>query len=642
MITKIKKMPLLIAAFALCLLAAIAGITGMGSQTASAAYETTYDSAYSFYFENYDAEYDISSNRHISVTEKLTVVYNGTMNTGFIKTIPINGGELVRNVEAYEISNGKQIAVDYTVYTEYGDDVEYFCIDIGDSSRKSGTTHVYLIKYDYNLTKAQEGADCLYLNVIGVDRSVNNVIENASVTLLLPDGYTNGECFVGKLGSETAKNFVTTEENGRTVLSLTNLSLAYNEGVTFKMNFTSGSLSTYFEFTPFIFVIVAVILLVVMLVLRMLLFNKHPLTPVVNFEAPNSMDPLLMGKFIDNKVNSEDITAMIFYWADKGYLKINLDNQDDPTLIRIVRGLPASSPDYEQLMFSQLFGNRDAVRPSELRNRFYSTVEQVTARVNQRAKGLYDSKSIGISVIFALLGGALLGIAPLLLGILQINAGFLYYYAFLALLPALIIYGVAETVKYYSLKLTSKKKLLLLSGIVLLCAVFTALYVWLVPSYLMGWLSKLLLCVITCAEIGGSVLIISRTKEYTQTLNQIVGFRNFILLAEKERLEALIEEDPQFYYHILPYAQVLNVSDKWEDKFKDITVQPPQWMTTSMVGTAIRFHIINSIIRNSMVRMGSHMVARPASTGAGGSGRGGFSGGGHVGGGHGGGGFRGR
>lgn len=638
---RLKNLPAIFAALALLLAAACVLLSGSSRITAANAEERSSES-YSFYFESYDVTYDISSDRSMSVTQYLTINYTGSANTGFIQYIPVNGGELVRNVEAYDIVNGVPQSVPFTVYSESVDDVAFICVDIGDYSTKSGV-YPYLIKYDYYMTKAQEGKDVFYLNAIGVDRLKGCDIKKATVTLILPDGYIDGECYAKKLNSkDKTTEFETSSADGRTVLTLADKALDYNEGVTFRLYFESGALSTYVDYSPYLSLIGAAVLIAALLVVRMLFFNKNTLTPVVNFEAPNKMDPLLMGKLIDNKVNNEDITAMIYYWADKGYIKINLDDKDDPTLIRIIKDLPATCADYEQIMYRDLFRGRDTVKPSELKYTFYNTVETVTARVNNKAKGLYDSKSIGISIIFALLGAILLGFVPLLIGIIYIHSSYIFLFGFVSFVPALILYALSETVMYYNLKLTKGKKALFMFGIAALCILFSLLYILFVPTYIMGWLPKFLLCLLCGAEICCSVLIISRTKEYTAQLNDIVGFKNFIQLAEKDRLEKLLEDDPQFYYHILPYAQVLNVSDIWEEKFSDITVEPPKWSTAPIAGRMIEFHILNSIIRSSMVRMGSHMISRPSSSGGSGSGFGGFSGGGHVGGGHGGGGFRGR
>lgn len=613
------------------------------SSTVTAHGLTSEEKKYSFYFKNYDAVYDIESNRKMTVTETLTIEYTGTENTGFIKTIPVNGGEMVKNVKASEISTeGKEISVPYDVYTYQDDGLNnVFCVDIGSGTNKSGETHTYKVKYDYCIPYTEEeGKNTIKLNVIGVDRLSYCHIQSANVTILLPDGYTDGKCFTGTLLSENTAEFSTETVDGRTILKLTEKPLLYNEGVTFTLNFKDGALTTYFDFTPFWFAIAGVAVLLVLLIIKLAFFNKNSILPVVNFEAPENLDPLLMGKLIDNTVNTEDITSMLFYWADKGYIKINLEKKDDPVLIKIVRELPDSCADYEKVMFNSLFGIEDAVRTSSLTNRFYITVNKITAMVNSRAKHLYDGKSMGVSLIFAIIGGLLPGLAPFILAIANISFTYAVFAPFIAIVPALIIYGLCETVKYNSLKFKTAKKALYCGGIALLCIACIAVYTILAPSWLMSYLQKAVIATVSCLISACSVLLVCRTKEYTEKLNLITGFKNFITLTEKDKLEKMLESDPMFFYHILPYAQVLGVSDIWENKFKDITMEPPHWCVSSVLSGVIRVHIINSLLKNSMSRMSSAMVTKPSSSGS--SGFGGFGGGGHVGGGHGGGGFRGR
>ena len=166
-------------------------------------------------------------------------------------------------------------------------------------------------------------------------------------------------------------------------------------------------------------------------------------------------------------------------------------------------------------------------------------------------------------------------------------------------------------------------------------------YLIVIPAGIISTIPRVCILISCTAAVACSPIIISRTKEYTEQLNEILGFKKFITLAEKDRLEKMLDSDPQLYYHVLPYAQVLGVSDKWEDKFKNIPIAPPAYATyssNSMAGSILTFHIINSSMRSMSRNFVSHMS--PPSSG-GGSGRGGFSGG-HGGGGHGGGGSRGR
>ena len=94
----------------------------------------------------------------------------------------------------------------------------------------------------------------------------------------------------------------------------------------------------------------------------------------------------------------------------------------------------------------------------------------------------------------------------------------------------------------------------------------------------------------------------------------------------------LIDEDPEYFYKVLPYAQALEISTVWCDKFKNIGVKPTE--SYSNVSDVV---YINRMSRN-LSRMGSTAASSPPSesnsSGRSGSfGGGGFSGGGSGGGG---------
>ena len=66
--------------------------------------------------------------------------------------------------------------------------------------------------------------------------------------------------------------------------------LPAKNGITFQITFEEGVLTNFNEFTPFYFIIAAVIVLAALILLRLFVFNKDVLTPVVNYSAPNEMD----------------------------------------------------------------------------------------------------------------------------------------------------------------------------------------------------------------------------------------------------------------------------------------------------------------------------------------------------------------
>jgi uncharacterized membrane protein YgcG len=144
--------------------------------------------------------------------------------------------------------------------------------------------------------------------------------------------------------------------------------------------------------------------------------------------------------------------------------------------------------------------------------------------------------------------------------------------------------------------------------------------------------------IISLAFAIGNIIIpfiIKKSDAYSDTLDQLTGFRDFILNAEKDRLELLLKDNPQYYYDVLPYANVLGVSDIWMHKFDSLKVEPPYWYYSNRPFNILLF---NSHFRSSMNHISTTMVSRPAPQGSSGGGFGGGGGGGFSGGGFGGGG----
>lgn len=591
---------------------------------------------YRFTITQYDVDYTINADRTMQVVEYTTIKFEGNDSTGHVHLIPVNAGDRVRNLEVYEVIGGKDSEVDYTVTDEYSG---FIAADIGDYSNKTGQTHTYKLTYTYAITKPTN-ANAIFLNAIGFGWDC--VIEQANITLRLPDGfksqgsvYYKGKYGIAKPVSECLQGNIVT-------LSVQNL--AKENGVTFDLYFNEGVLSVRTETAPFyLLLIIGCVLFIVMIVVKLIGFNKSGITPVTNVEAPDKMDPLEMGKLIDNKVDKSDVTSLIFYWANNGNLKIDMSDEDDIALIRLTKRLPDGAPEHQKIMFDRLFAKGDMVRIKSLTNSFYSTVETVTAMVNKGHSKLYTSSSMGVALLFAILGALFMGVTPLIYGLMSISGKYVSFVSLFAVIPSVMVYILTLNVKYNRFKEKKLKTVLSIVGIVALCVAFTALYVWLVPAYLMETLPKILICIFGFTIVIWSVNIVSRTDEYTEKLNGILGFKDFVESVEKDRLETMIEQNPELYYKVLPYAQVLGVSDVWEEKFKSLTVTPPSWVIGYHGFDVFDLIIFNQVMRTMNRSMAVSMTSRPQPSSGGFSG-GGFGGsfGGGGGFGHGGGGGFGR
>ena len=152
-------------------------------------------------------------------------------------------------------------------------------------------------------------------------------------------------------------------------------------------------------------------------------------------------------------------------------------------------------------------------------------------------------------------------------------------------------------------------------------------------SYLIGYVVGII-CVL--GMILCLVYLPKRTKYGNEMLGKLKGFKNFLETVEKERLKALVMQNPNYFYDILPYTYVLGVSDKWIKKFESISLQAPSWYDSS---NGFDFSSFGTFIKSTMVSAQSAMSSSPSSSSGGSSsGGGGSSGGGSSGGGSGGGG----
>ena len=125
-----------------------------------------------------------------------------------------------------------------------------------------------------------------------------------------------------------------------------------------------------------------------------------------------------------------------------------------------------------------------------------------------------------------------------------------------------------------------------------------------------------------------------RTQYGNEILGKLRGFKNFLETAEKDKLESLVMQNPNYFYDILPYTYVLDVSDTWIKKFETISLQAPSWYDSPDTFNTTSFE---KFMNTTMVSAQSAMSSSPSSdSSSGGESSGGGSSGGGSGGGGGG------
>lgn len=68
-----------------------------------------------------------------------------------------------------------------------------------------------------------------------------------------------------------------------------------------------------------------------------------------------------------------------------------------------------------------------------------------------------------------------------------------------------------------------------------------------------------------------------RSQKDLEIYGRISAFKTFLLQAEKDRLEVLVADDPDYFYDILPHCYILKITEKLKPKFDRIAMDGPSW-----------------------------------------------------------------
>ena len=583
----------------------------------------------------FDAEITVHENREIEVVNTLTVEFPDGKH-GIIFDLPLERGVRYRNFRS-SLNGGE---VKQKVKSEQAEDgSNILSVALGDR-RVPLQAHVpYEMMLSYVMTvPALEEEGYLPLDVVGFGW---NWVEKIRVKVAFPQGLENLAFYSGRALSKQDSLGVG-EACKRTE---TSLEFAVdggggieNSGVTVDFGFAAGVLSVAPDLTVLYVVLVGAALVALAVLTKLFICRQPQLVKPVNLTAPDDMDPLLMGKLIDNKIDGEDFGSLVFYLASNDYLTIDMtEGEKDPVLIKTEKKAGDDLPEHCKIFYEGLFKGGSSVRVSDLNCSFYKTAEAVRGNAEMAAGKFYSGKGAAFLALFLLLSVLCLGGFIFLYSFITVSAGYCDFVTCIGCLFAYVFAALGSVLaaqRWYKWKRTvSVFAALGLALVGILIGMFLCIF----SSALFSFGGKLTAVLFAAATgvIGG--LFQCRTEEYSQKLGMVLGFKQFILMTERDKVEFMLKENPQIYYKVLPYAQVLGVTDAWTEKFKGLDMKPPSYARYDAGDVLFSCILWNSLSRSMCSNMGRTMVSKPSKN-SGGHGFGGGFGGGHSGG-FGGGGF---
>ena len=604
--------------------------------------------------QSYHVDITVNTNRKVEIKEKIRVKFLASGLTMFYRSLPIEKARYT-NVTASCTGNEEFF---YTVEDnpDTSDFIDINCV----GGAEKGNVWTYDISYtvEHGGNEVENG---MLIDVIGYGWSVP--LNDVSVDVHFPVAVEESTLalYSGGYGAEgNEANVAMSISADKKTLSLASerLEIVYNDyygermaaGITLGFTLSENVLQDYTHtriFTDGMGKILIGAALVLGLALLVALFtpSKKEIITTVNIKAPDEMDPMKMGKLIDGTVDNEDITSMIYYFAHKGYLTIDLIDEDDPRLIQKVTELPKTESTHARTLFNGLFARADReviegktpfdedtvvvfTRVSRLKHKFYESADKA---IKQTPKlKMYEPKSALWYVLGGVMGLLYGFILPLVLSF-RVGGGYAYFGGIVFFVPIAVVLILGLLKENYRYKWKKSALFGMTLGQIGIAALFALIFIAFFATYVLTGYEKAVVCVGALLPTFFTINKLSRTEKYRKTLGQILGFKDFIVVTEEEKIEFMLKENPELYYKVLPYAQVLGVTDEWEEKFANITLAPPDWCIGSNM-TYFDYMIINRCMTRAMITA----LARPQSSGGSFVGRSG--GGGHFGG-FGGGGF---
>lgn len=595
--------------------------------------------------DRYDVTVDVSEDNTYDYHEHLDMFYISPHH-GIYRYIPMQG---------YKISGIRVPGYEYETYTQNG----YKVVKIGSGSYELTGANSYDILYNIMMYEDENTEkDMLLLNLIPTDWETDIAESVCTINLPKEADLSKVKVFSGSYGTEGNEDgsVIETSDDGKTI-TVTTSHIPAHHGVTVTLELPQGYWVGAAEFGGLSFMNILLFALgpVGAAILWYLYGRDDHMTKTLEFYPPDGLTPGEIGYIIDGNADQKDLISTIVYLADKGYMTIEEVSRRE-FIFRALQEPGDDEPQYVRTIYKGIFPGKTKSRSSTKLGatfgRKYETARDQLTRMFQGSKSMYRKESLTARIV-----GGIAAIMPSVafsvwasangddLG--MFGAG---WAAFHVIITLFLMYSV-----YDRIRSTSKVRTVIKS----LAAVwFFTIGVCFLPlmSDALTYTSRVKAAVIVAYLIFGtiiaiffSVISIAKTSQYTALMGRILGFRDFIRTAELDKLNELVEDDPEYFYHIMPYAYVFGLSNRWIKRFEDIPITQPRWYGGHTSFDRWDYYMMGRMMSDCSASVRNNIVIPHSSSGGGSSwsggggggswsGGGGFSGGGFSGGGAGGGG----
>ena len=261
-----------------------------------------------------------------------------------------------------------------------------------------------------------------------------------------------------------------------------------------------------------------------------------------------------------------DLTATVFSWAQMGYVLIQLDERGRVWLHKRMDMGNERSP-WEVKLFRKLFQNREMADATGIR---YAELSEQMAKSNPGKKVLCHPKCGNSQLFRWILCGEM------------VFCGICYAMNFTGMIALQVILAVLLSALgafagwliqkgMYRVHLRYQVPVWISLGI---SVAWVLLGLW-AGQWLIG------LCSVLVQLLGGLMAAYGgrRSELGRQNASQILGLRHYFTTADRTELKRIQENDPEYFYKMLPYALALGVEMPFAKRFGKRKLPPCPYFT---------------------------------------------------------------
>lgn len=402
------------------------------------------------HIQSFDSKIRVNKDATIEVEEKIVYDFADLQRHGIYRDIPFikinNKGNPTSPKKNGATLGARKFRLDYSnfsVVDENGSDYQYrqteiddkLRLKIGDPDRTITGLHTYLISYKVTgaFTYFSEH-DELYWNITGNDWTVPIASSTTEIKFpfFLEGNKIDTACYTGIVGSSQRSCQITQKEDSVVVISKD--TLWTSEGITVVVGFPIGKIAVvepkevinFWEtgFGKF----VKTILILALIIVAIFWYIVYPIIIPVKwylygrdpkggqevrawFDPPKTktgrfLSPEEVGSLIDEYVDYRDLSGMIIYLAQKGYLRIEEQEKNDFYFVKRKNYSDDKSLlSHQKYLLAKIFEDGDEVRIKDLE--IYAEVQKTIDMIYTDLVGLnyFPKNPSKIRTFYTVIGG---------------------------------------------------------------------------------------------------------------------------------------------------------------------------------------------------------------------------------------------